>query len=290
MPDSNIQGLTRRIPEGIKLAVRQRCQFGCVVCGSVIVQYHHFNPPFEDASEHIAAGITLLCGGCHDQATRRLLAPATVSRADAEPYCSRNPPSHLMDLRLPIRIAMGGAVFLGTGPLIVVDGVPVFEIVIKDGVGYVNARFADESGRTAVEIKENELTVCTGSWDVAFVGPRLVVRSAPGKIAFECILHPPHGLFIREIDIARHPYRVRSDESGFNLFNQNGKNTDLGAGYVWVLGGCIEMGHETFQIVDGVMIAPYPLERFLARARAGEIAALVDEVAATTRQPVPGAK
>jgi len=38
--------------------VRQRCGFGCVICGSAIADYEHFAPPFKDARQHSAEGIT----------------------------------------------------------------------------------------------------------------------------------------------------------------------------------------------------------------------------------------
>ena len=184
-----------------------------------------------------------------------------------------------MDLRNPSRIVAGGAVF-GTGPPIVVDGAPLFEVVLSDGVACINAKFSDEAGRTVVEIRENELLVQHGSWDATFIGTQFVVRCAPGKIAFECIMHPPHGLYLRSIDFARPPYRVLSDETGFNLFNQNGKITDLKAGYVWALGGSVEMAADRFQVLGGLGLVPYPVERFVRLARAGQIEQLVAEVMA----------
>lgn len=279
MSEPNRHGLQRRIKEETKRAVRKRCQFGCVVCGSAIVQYHHFDPPFEAATEHKAEGITLLCGGHHNEATVGLLSEETVRRHNAKPYCASHPPKHLLDLADPIRIVAGGAVFVGTGPLILVDDVPLFEIVMRDGMACVNARFTDESGRTVIEIQENELLVREGLWDATFVGTRFVVRSAPGEIAFECIVHPPHGLFIRRIDFSRPPYRVVSDEAGFNLFNQNGQSTELERGYVWVLGGPITMAEGKFELNQSCA-SPYPVDRFMRRAREGEIARLVGEVLA----------
>ncbi|GAH43227.1 unnamed protein product, partial [marine sediment metagenome] len=52
MSSTNQYGLSRYIPLEIKRAVRQKCGFGCVVCGSTIYQYHHFDPPFNEAKQH----------------------------------------------------------------------------------------------------------------------------------------------------------------------------------------------------------------------------------------------
>ena len=84
---NNKHGLSRTIPEPVKREVRQRCGFGCVVCGSAIVQYHHFNPLFEEAQVHFADGINLLCGKCHDKVTRGMIGDRQVREADAYPFC-----------------------------------------------------------------------------------------------------------------------------------------------------------------------------------------------------------
>jgi hypothetical protein len=65
MNETNDHGLKRRIPEPIKLAIRQKCGFGCAHCGRALIVYHHFDPPFCDAHEHRSEGIVLLCPNCH---------------------------------------------------------------------------------------------------------------------------------------------------------------------------------------------------------------------------------
>ena len=60
MANTNDHGLSRTIPEGVKREVRQRCGFGCVICGLGFYDYEHFAPDFVDATEHNPAGMTLL--------------------------------------------------------------------------------------------------------------------------------------------------------------------------------------------------------------------------------------
>src|SRR5436190_17564410 len=88
----NAHGLSRDIPEPIKRAVRQRCGFGCIICGSAVVQYHHFSPEYADATEHRAEGITLLCGRCHDKV--RQAGPEEIERYNAAPFCKREGFAH----------------------------------------------------------------------------------------------------------------------------------------------------------------------------------------------------
>jgi hypothetical protein len=80
----NQYGLPRDIPEPIRRQVRQECGFGCVVCGFAIIQYHHFEPPFEQAVIHDPNGIALLCGHCHDLA-RSCWSKEKVARARRHP-------------------------------------------------------------------------------------------------------------------------------------------------------------------------------------------------------------
>ncbi|MXF04188.1 hypothetical protein FQ041_25950, partial [Escherichia coli] len=61
MDNINKHGLSRRIPETIKRQIRQRCGFGCVICGFGFYDYEHFKPDFVDAKIHDPNGMTLLC-------------------------------------------------------------------------------------------------------------------------------------------------------------------------------------------------------------------------------------
>lgn len=65
MANTNKHGLSRNIPSAVRLKVRKRCGFGCVVCGSAVYDYEHFEPEFHDAKEHSASGIALLCPTDH---------------------------------------------------------------------------------------------------------------------------------------------------------------------------------------------------------------------------------
>src|SRR4051812_43597484 len=81
----NRYGLSRDIPSEVKRAVRQRCGFGCVICGSAIVEYEHIDPEFVRARNHEATGIALLCPTCHSRKTRNFLSRRRVIEAAANP-------------------------------------------------------------------------------------------------------------------------------------------------------------------------------------------------------------
>jgi len=90
MTTINKHGLKRTIPSDIKLKVRKECGFGCVICGSWIYEYEHFNPEFKDATFHDPNGIALLCCTHHGAKTKGLLTNDQVSSYRAHPYNIKN--------------------------------------------------------------------------------------------------------------------------------------------------------------------------------------------------------
>ena len=52
MTQKNQYDLSREIPADVKRAVRQACGYGCVICGSAIIEYEHVDPTFNEAREH----------------------------------------------------------------------------------------------------------------------------------------------------------------------------------------------------------------------------------------------
>lgn len=86
----NHHNLSRRIPEAIKKEVRNRCGFGCIFCGNLFIDYHHFNPEFKDATEHNPDGITLLCKIHHSQVTDKLIRQQDVIDKNLDPFCKKS--------------------------------------------------------------------------------------------------------------------------------------------------------------------------------------------------------
>jgi trigger factor len=77
------------IPTNVMREVRQRCGFGCVLCGTPICEYHHM-VPYSESPEHVASNITLLCNLHHTEATKGLLTSDQIARANENPYCRQH--------------------------------------------------------------------------------------------------------------------------------------------------------------------------------------------------------
>ena len=91
--DKNQLGLSRYIPVDVAKAVRRKCGFGCVVCGSAIYDYEHFKPEFKDAKFHDSSGIVLLCP-THHRAKGGFISPKTLEKCAKAPFCMSSGFSH----------------------------------------------------------------------------------------------------------------------------------------------------------------------------------------------------
>ena len=161
--------------------IRQRCGFGCVICGRIPYDYEHFDPPFAQAREHRAEGITLLCKMCHGDRGGRRLSVDRVKRGNASPYCKSHDAVWIQRLGDdPITLVFGANTF---GPRIDVaithNGEDILRIrKTEDSRWAMSGTLRDSSGRQTLTFKDDQVVVYKGSWDVEFVGPKMRLRSA----------------------------------------------------------------------------------------------------------------
>lgn len=280
-------GLKDHIPAEIKRAVRQRCYFGCVKCGKAIYQYHHFDPPFEDAREHRSQGITLLCGACHDEVTRGLWSSELVVQCDRNPYCASRDPSRFLNLQAPLDLLVGSILLSGTGDLLTIDGETLLRFDAVDGEGMaLSATILGDDGTPVVRIDRNELVVCAPAWDVATVGRKTSIRRGPRDVVLEFVVHPPHGLHLNRLDLAYRGVGLVSDGKGRTELTIAGRPAPAILGipkdYVIHVGGSIETVGESLQITGGFAAVPFPPSRLAQLAREGAFRQLARELRETT--------
>ena len=222
---TNVHGLSRGIPEPVARDVRQRCGFGCVICGCGIIQYHHFDPPFGEAHRHDSHGITLLCGRCHDKVTRGLIGANSVRQADAAPFCRQAGVTRDM-LFLGARattVRLGCALFSAEA-IIQVDDTILFGFSKPqvDSPLLLNANLPRENGGTLLRIVNNEWQVGVDNFDVYTKGPRLVVQEKEGELALE-LRYPGDGLLeLSRLTMRIRGARVECRPDAFEVTNRNG--------------------------------------------------------------------
>ena len=178
--EKNRYGLSRYIPKPIEKQVRRRCGFGCVICGTAIFIYEHFDPPFRDARQHNANGITLLCGHHELEATKGLLSKDTIRQADKNPLCRQlGYAKCIFDIgNGRPRLLLAGNDFTQCGPRIELDGETLFEVFPPEPKSHrwrLSAQFKDASGQVICEIKQNELVVNSANFDIEQTATRFKV-------------------------------------------------------------------------------------------------------------------
>lgn len=211
---TNVFGLSRNIPADVKRAVRQRCGFGCVICGASIYEYDHFDPPFAVARSHDPDRIALLCPTHHSEKTRGVLPDEVIrsfilnpmavklGRTSVTRPCFRHIPS----------LALGGGVVIEKTPMpVMVNGTPLIEFLPPEegsDIARINASITSDAGKTGLKIVENEWIVAAGVWDYEWVGQRMSIRDDVGSVVLQITVRPPKLIEIN---------RLRFNRGGFNV-------------------------------------------------------------------------
>ncbi|RZF78871.1 cell division protein [Pseudoalteromonas sp. S4488] len=203
--DNNQECSSRNIPLPIQREVRQRCGFGCVICGMPLYEYEHMEE-WAEVKRHVAEEITLLCDQHHREKTGGLLPKEVVKEADKNPYNLRKGVSKPYNLHFAgkeAKVEIGGNSFTcqdrGYGTAMVpisVDGTPLIGLVLADGHLLLNVVIFDEFNAPVLHIKNNQLYYSTSPWDIQLVGTKLTLREAHRKILLEIDFYPPNRVVI----------------------------------------------------------------------------------------------
>lgn len=222
-PAFNKQGLSRAIPTEIKLQVRKRCGFGCVICGLGIYEYEHFDPEFKHATSHNPDGITLLCPNHHTRKTKGLLSKESVIRRNNNPEALKQGfISDELDLSAEDLIMfMGTNSFKKTAIAVQIGDEPILSITPSDEEDepyHLSAKLRDRQGSVILEIEKNEWKTHIGSWDCKTIGNRIQIRSAPREIELIIKHIPPNELHIERLRMVHKGYIIEAHESNPTKF------------------------------------------------------------------------
>jgi hypothetical protein len=213
------------IPRPMKLEVRQRCGFGCVICGDYPFEYHHMTP-WSVVKVHEADNLVLLCTKHHTEATgpRPLLPEELVRRANDDPINHRagvTPPNPLHYVAETVEIHMGSSRILGSG------GHDVVAIKMGDtptlgfrwdGNRYLLwANLADSSGTVQLSIDDNELIHRADPYDVERIGNRLVLRSDRRQIFVELQFDAPNVVRVLRASFWHDGMQVKINADGMTI-------------------------------------------------------------------------
>ncbi len=225
------------IPESVKREVRQRCGFGCVICGLPLYEYDHLLG-WAQVHRHVAEEITLLCDQHHREKTNGLLPEMQVVAASANPCNKRKGTSapyafHYAGAECSMKIGTsivlardGGHGLFMCG--VSVDGQPLVAFRGEDQHLLLSILVLDRDNEPLMAVQDNEMMYSTSTWDVSLMGRNLIVREAAGEVALDVSFDVPHGVDIRrahlrangvDIEVSAGAVRINSEEYGITASN-----------------------------------------------------------------------
>ncbi|REC55168.1 cell division protein, partial [Chryseobacterium piscium] len=181
------------IPDPMARKIRQRCGFGCVICGCPIYEYEHMEE-WAKVKRHVADEITLLCHKHHGMKTRKLLPSYIVIEANKNPYNYREGNTMTTSEQLPYEgseaiIVLGDNTFIindkGDGTKIIpimITGKPLIEVTLLDNRFLLNILLFDDFNNIILKIENNIICHYVGVWDIEYIANNLIIRQGFGRI------------------------------------------------------------------------------------------------------------
>ncbi len=196
---------SRNIPLPIQRELRQRCGFGCVICGLPLYHYHHIKD-WANVHEHIAADIILLCDKHHGETTLGLLPKEEVIEANKSPFnlqTGRSRPLLMHYEGNSCEIHMGSNSFttrtegrsVESFPLMV-DGIPLIGFRFEADHLFLNFILFDQFNHLVLRIIDNHLFYSISPWDIQFVGKTITIREKSRKFLIRLTFQPPNKVTI----------------------------------------------------------------------------------------------
>ena len=159
----------------MKREVRQRCGFGCVICGSPLYEYDHLIP-WSDVQEHEPENLVLLCPQHHAEKTKGFLTLEALESANDNPRNRETGESYPFGLRyegMHCEALIGGMqhvwpdMFEGliTIPLLI-DDTPVVGFRAEDDRLLLTVQLFNADNELLVQVVDNELVFSAEQWDV----------------------------------------------------------------------------------------------------------------------------
>lgn len=242
------------IPAGIQREVRQRCGFGCVICGCPVYEYDHI-VEWSETKHHKADELTLLCIKHHGEKTKKILPVQKVKEANAKPHNISEGVSNPQTLYYSgssFKLKLGDSVSTYSGlqdgqtffPF-VIDGEPIVSFTNEGGNIFLNVEIRDEAGQVIFRVEKSELTYSTGLWDIEWAGQVLTIRERLRKILLEIEFNPPNQVSINRGSLHFNGVEIEIGKDYIYCLNNQcflGNCQVHGAGYGFAIGNPVPEG------------------------------------------------
>jgi len=219
-----------KIPQEIQREVRQRCGFGCVICGNPIYDYDHM-VNYSVTKRHLASELTLLCPNHHRDKTGKRMPLEKVLKANAKPYnlkSNQTSPYYIEQFFGNSGIIIFGSIGFpfedrGFGnfmiPLIV-DGIPIIKFVLIDNELFLDFVIFDQRNVPILIVKRNELTFKIGFWDITYIGTTLKIRQGSRNIYLEIDFRAPNTVDVKRMKLYCNFKEFTINKQGFKYENR----------------------------------------------------------------------
>jgi hypothetical protein len=205
------------IPEPVKREVRQRCCFGCVICGLPLCEYDHL-VPYAEVRTHDPTNLVLLCDQHHREKTGGLLPAEAVAAAMESPSNCTRGLSHPYQLHYAGEgcEARLGSLHYRWSPFpdemiaspIIIDDVPLVAFHKEGGHLLLTVQLFDRANRLILQVLDNELVYSVTPWDIDFVGQTLTMRGAARDVLIRMTLEPPTNFILDRAHVHRNGIEV----------------------------------------------------------------------------------
>lgn len=266
--DVNKHGLKRYISSDIKNKIRKDAGFGCVLCGSVLVDYEHIEPEWHDATEHDPDKMTLLCIGCHGKVTRKHISKNKVWEAKKSPKALEK--GYVHDILFvntdDMEIKIGNSTSKRTKTILTIHGKPIiwFEPpTIPNEPSKLCAIFYDYNSKPIAYINRNQFIALTSNTDIKSESTYLSIVVS-GKI---CLLIDREGdksLHIKKLDGSYFDASVSIENTGTLLIKHGTSQMSMGRMNIENCGSAIVLGtilsinkYDKFSIANQLLSAPH---------------------------------
>lgn len=178
------------IPESIKRQLRQESNFGCVLCGSPIIEYHHIEP-YAKVQCHERSNLVILCPEHHHRANCGEIFEEKVIEAKNNPYNKNNEyigKDFFLKKYELLKVKIGGITYLRTPIILEIDD-KALVTMRPDESGYAlfSAKFYNSRNILLAEIIDNEWKAYLDNefWDIKYSPGHLKINNEKNKILLE---------------------------------------------------------------------------------------------------------
>ncbi len=220
------------IPDPMKREVRQRCGFGCVICGLPLYTYEHMLG-YANVQRHVAEELTLLCYQHQYERTHKLLPVEHVLRANEDPYNLRKGVStpytlHYSGLDCIADIGTNVFSFRDEGYsaefiALAIDDDSLISFRLDRGNWLLSLNVFDKHDDLMLLITDNELIYSTIPWDIELVGHNLIIREAQREILVDLLFEPPSQIKIQRGHFLHHGIEIEIKQNYLQVLNNHNK-------------------------------------------------------------------